>query len=143
MLAGPNSVTKPQTLLCFVVLFYLSPLTATIMTQTPKPDSHHQPPTAKPQSDPGATASGLIVTNTDPIRSFLLSATSGSGPDLSPELRDLASDLSSRTSVSYKFLRAIWSALPVSSRPPLARLFAGSEFVFSSPKPREKVRVLD
>ncbi|ONK71948.1 uncharacterized protein A4U43_C04F14050 [Asparagus officinalis] len=101
---------------------------AALMAQSPKSEP-----------DPSSTPdSGLVLMNTDSIRSFLLSVLSDSGPDISPELRGLASDLSSRTSVPYKSLRAIWSALPVESRPSPSRLFAGSEFVFASPKPREK-----
>lgn len=111
-----------------------SPLDPVPMAQTLTLDSQ------KLLSDPGA-AGGLIVATSKSIRSFLLSAASDSGPRLSPELRELASDLSSKPSVPYKSLRSIWSALPVGSRPSLTRLFAGSEFVFSSPKPREKVRV--
>ncbi|KAG6538052.1 hypothetical protein ZIOFF_003155 [Zingiber officinale] len=41
-------------------------------------------------------------------------------------------------SVSYRSLRSIWHALPPSDRPDLHHLFKGADFVFSSPKPREK-----
>lgn len=86
---------------------------------------------------------GLVVANNDTIRSFLLSAAaarSGGDGSLGTELRDLASSLSSQSSVPYRSLRAIWLAIPAAERPPLRRLFDGADFVFSSPKPREKVR---
>lgn len=87
---------------------------------------------------------GLVVANNDTIRSFLLSAATrcggGGGGSLGAELRDLASYLSSQSSVPYRSLRAIWFAIPAAERPPLRRLFDGADFVFSSPKPREKVR---
>ncbi|OAY85186.1 hypothetical protein ACMD2_12304 [Ananas comosus] len=85
---------------------------------------------------------GLVVANNDTIRSFLLSAATrcggGGGGSLGAELRDLASYLSSQSSVPYRSLRAIWFAIPAAERPPLRRLFNGADFVFSSPKPREK-----
>ncbi|XP_020093458.1 uncharacterized protein LOC109714584 [Ananas comosus] len=85
---------------------------------------------------------GLVVANNETIRSFLLSAATrcggGGGGSLGAELRDLASYLSSQSSVPYRSLRAIWFAIPAAERPPLRRLFNGADFVFSSPKPREK-----
>ncbi|XP_073002066.1 uncharacterized protein [Typha latifolia] len=84
-------------------------------------------------------AEGLVIANNEVIRSFLLSAASGDHDDhLGAELQELASVLSSRSSVSYQSIRSIWSALPAAARPSLRRLFDGAEFVFSSPKPREK-----
>ncbi|XP_072962961.1 uncharacterized protein [Typha angustifolia] len=84
-------------------------------------------------------AEGLVIANNEVIRSFLLSAASGDHDDhLGAELRELASVLSSRSSVSYRSIRSIWSAIPAAARPSLRRLFDGAEFVFSSPKPREK-----
>ncbi|KAJ1693492.1 hypothetical protein LUZ63_010190 [Rhynchospora breviuscula] len=80
---------------------------------------------------------GLVIASTDPIRSFLVAA-SGDRDHLSDELRDLASSLSTLGSVPYKSLRTVWSALPASSRPSLLLLLDGSDFVFTSPKPRQK-----
>ncbi|KAJ1701785.1 hypothetical protein LUZ63_001564 [Rhynchospora breviuscula] len=80
---------------------------------------------------------GLVITSTDPIRSFLVAA-SGDWDHLSDELRDLAASLSTPGSVPYKSVRTVWSALPASSRPPLRLLLDGSHFVFTGPKPRQK-----
>ncbi|KAF3335996.1 Endoplasmic reticulum-based factor for assembly of V-ATPase [Carex littledalei] len=82
-------------------------------------------------------ADGLVISSTDPIRSFLVAA-SGDRDHLSDELRILAASLSVLSSVPYKSLRSIWCALPVSSRPSLRVLLDGSDFVFTSPKPRVK-----
>ncbi|EEF34723.1 uncharacterized protein LOC8289071 [Ricinus communis] len=79
---------------------------------------------------------GLTILLTEPIRSFLLSASKE--PHLSQQLRDLASFLVSQHNVQYKSLRSIWIASPHSTRPDLIRLFSGSELVLTSPKPREK-----
>uniref|UniRef100_A0A1D1Y9E8 Retinoblastoma-related protein 1 n=1 Tax=Anthurium amnicola TaxID=1678845 RepID=A0A1D1Y9E8_9ARAE len=79
---------------------------------------------------------GLVFTMNAPISSFLLSAVED--PHLPPGLRELASDLSFQTSISYGSLRAIWLSSEPSRRPPLCLLFSGSEFVLDSPKPREK-----
>ncbi|XP_056850092.1 uncharacterized protein LOC108825660 isoform X2 [Raphanus sativus] len=88
------------------------------------------------QPDP-RNASGLIISVTEPLRSFLASACDDRR--LSDELRDIASDLRSRnTVVPYKLLRAIWTGSDPSTRPDLLALFSGSGFVFTSPKPREK-----
>ncbi|KAL0728864.1 hypothetical protein Bca4012_024957 [Brassica carinata] len=80
--------------------------------------------------------SGLILSATESMRSFL--ALACDDRRLSEELRDIASDLSSRNTVPYKFLRAIWTGSDPSTRPDLLGLFSGSDFVFTSPKPREK-----
>ncbi|KAL0538115.1 hypothetical protein IC582_027114 [Cucumis melo] len=80
--------------------------------------------------------SGLVLSHTEAIRSFLTSASIDS--QLSDELRQIASDLASQRNIPYKLLRAIWFATESSTRPDLLRLLAGSEFVFTSPKPREK-----
>ena len=85
-----------------------------------------------PQNQPG-----LVITVTESIRSFLLSASND--PRLSQELRELALSLSSRTNVPYKQIRSIWVGSDVDTKPGLISLFDGSNFVFSSPKPREKV----
>ncbi|KAF2290648.1 hypothetical protein GH714_014865 [Hevea brasiliensis] len=79
---------------------------------------------------------GLTVSPTEPIRSFLLSASKE--PHLSHELRDLASTLISQNHIHYRSLRSIWIASDPSTRPELIRLFSGSQFIFNSPKPREK-----
>ncbi|CAN7039255.1 hypothetical protein BRARA_B01483 [Brassica rapa] len=87
------------------------------------------------QPDP-RNASGLILSATEPMRSFLTLACDDHR--LSEELRDIASDLRSRNTVPYKLLRAIWTGSDPSTRPDLLGLFSGSGFVFTSPKPREK-----
>lgn len=84
----------------------------------------------------GTVTPGLVVTATDPIRSFLSSA--AGSPDLSDDLRDLASALSSGSAVPYRSIRAIWCADCSRGRPPLRQLLQGAQFVLSSPKPREK-----
>lgn len=81
--------------------------------------------------------SGLVVKNNETIRAFLLLAEADE-QGLPSELRDLASDLSSRSSVPYRHLRSIWSTLPAAKRPSISGLFSGADFVFSSPKPRVK-----
>ncbi|KAJ0267226.1 ER-based factor for assembly of V-ATPase [Hirschfeldia incana] len=87
------------------------------------------------QPDP-KNASGLILSVSEPMRIFLASACDDRR--LSAELRDIASDLRSRNTVPYKLLRGIWTGSDPSTRPDLSGLFSGSEFVFTSPKPREK-----
>ncbi|CAA7024761.1 unnamed protein product [Microthlaspi erraticum] len=87
------------------------------------------------QPDP-KNASGLIVSATEPMRSFF--ALACDDIRLSEELREIASDLQSRNTVPYKLLRAIWTGSDPSTRPDLLGLFSGSNFVFTSPKPREK-----
>ncbi|XVE65312.1 hypothetical protein DITRI_Ditri07aG0170900 [Diplodiscus trichospermus] len=84
-----------------------------------------------PQNQPG-----LVITVTESIRSFLLSASNDQ--NLSQELRELALTLSSRTSAPYKHIRSIWVGSNVETKPGLISLFSGSNFVLSSPKPREK-----
>ncbi|XP_028547588.1 uncharacterized protein LOC110099547 [Dendrobium catenatum] len=85
----------------------------------------------------GSATTRLVVHNNETIRAFLLVAAADE-QRLSGELRDIASDLSSQSSVPYRSLRSVWSALPVGARPSLTALFSGAEFLFSSPKPREK-----
>lgn len=87
----------------------------------------------------GGNDGGLVVNNNETLRSFLRSA-ADDHDHLTPELRHLALDLCSQSSIPYRSLRTVWFALPSGDRPALRRLFAGAEFVFSSPKPREKVR---
>lgn len=83
---------------------------------------------------------GLVVENNDRIRSFLLNVTNDlSSSDFTEESRRLASEIISQKSLRYRDLRAIWSSHPSSKRPALSELLYGTTFVFSSPKPREKV----
>ncbi|KDP41139.1 hypothetical protein JCGZ_03630 [Jatropha curcas] len=91
--------------------------------------------TTEPQNTPG-----LIISTTEPIRSFLLSASKQ--PHLSQNLRALASTLLTQNNIHYKSLRSLWIACQPSNRPDLASLFSGSEFLFTSPKPREKSEAL-
>ncbi|CAH2070177.1 unnamed protein product [Thlaspi arvense] len=87
------------------------------------------------QPDP-KNASGLVLSATEPIRSFL--ALACDDRLLSEELRGIAYDLRSSNTVPYKLLRAIWTESDPSTRPDLLGIFSGSDFVFTSPKPREK-----
>uniref|UniRef100_A0A7C8ZE31 ATPase, vacuolar ER assembly factor, Vma12 n=1 Tax=Opuntia streptacantha TaxID=393608 RepID=A0A7C8ZE31_OPUST len=80
-------------------------------------------------SDPG-----LILSNTDPIRTFLTCFSS----NLPDDLRKSAISFSSQPSIPYKSLRSIWVASDPATRPPLSVLLHGSSFLFTSPKPREK-----
>ncbi|CAN1328168.1 hypothetical protein LINPERPRIM_LOCUS34359 [Linum perenne] len=79
---------------------------------------------------------GLVVKKQDRIQSFLLSASSE--PGLPQDLKDLVSSLLSQDNVPYAPLRRIWFKSQPSSRPELIFLFSGCEFVFSSPKQRER-----
>ncbi|KAG6633678.1 uncharacterized protein LOC122288943 [Carya illinoinensis] len=79
---------------------------------------------------------GLVISATETIRSFLSGASKD--PHLSPELQQIAFDLTSQCNVPYKSLRALWFASQPYTRPALIQLLSGSEFVFTSPKPREK-----
>ncbi|KAG5540136.1 hypothetical protein RHGRI_020389 [Rhododendron griersonianum] len=85
---------------------------------------------------PPNPTNGLAISNSDSIRSFLTSASSD--PLLPQDLRQSAADLSSHSSVPYKALRSIWFASKPDTRPELLRLFSGSDFIFTCPKPREK-----
>ncbi|PON48317.1 ATPase, vacuolar ER assembly factor, Vma [Parasponia andersonii] len=80
---------------------------------------------------------GVVISMTEPIRSFLTAASRD--PSLSQELQEIASDLSSKPNVPYKPLRTIWSSADITAHhPSLIQLLSGSEFVLTSPKPREK-----
>ncbi|KAK9985002.1 hypothetical protein SO802_034527 [Lithocarpus litseifolius] len=79
---------------------------------------------------------GLVVSTTELIRSFL--STASEDPHLSLELQQIASDLLSQHNVPYKSLRALWFASRPTTRPTLIQLFSGSDFVFTTPKPRHK-----
>ncbi|CAL9243311.1 unnamed protein product [Arabidopsis halleri] len=87
------------------------------------------------QPDP-KNGAGLILSATEPMRSFL--ALASGDHRLSEELREIATDLRSKNTVPYKLLRALWTGSDPSTRPDLLGLFSGSDFVFTSPKPREK-----
>ncbi|KAL6979887.1 hypothetical protein U1Q18_021543 [Sarracenia purpurea var. burkii] len=86
-----------------------------------------------PSSNP---TGGLILSNTDTIRSFLIAASDD--PFLPQHLRKTACDLSDRSSVPYRSLRSLWFHSHPSTRPNLLCLFSRSDFIFTSPKPREK-----
>ncbi|KAI8546867.1 hypothetical protein RHMOL_Rhmol07G0152800 [Rhododendron molle] len=97
----------------------------------------HSAPRSNPDSTmPPNPNNGLAISNSDSIRSFLTSASSD--PLLPQDLRQSAADLSSHSSVPYKALRSIWFASKPDARPELLRLFSGSDFIFTCPKPREK-----
>ncbi|KAH6774073.1 ER-based factor for assembly of V-ATPase [Perilla frutescens var. hirtella] len=83
-----------------------------------------------------AAAAGLIISITDATRSFL--TTSSANSHLSEDLRDLSSSLSIQSTVPYNSLKTIWFRSKPETRPDLSSLLAGSDFVFTSPKPREK-----
>ncbi|GAV89728.1 Vma12 domain-containing protein [Cephalotus follicularis] len=83
---------------------------------------------------------GLVVSATETIRSFLLAASKDQ--NLSKELQEIASNLSSKPNVPYKMVREIWVGSHSSNRPKLICLFRGIDFSFTSPKPREKIEEL-
>ncbi|CAM8911037.1 unnamed protein product [Rhodiola kirilowii] len=83
------------------------------------------------------TQSRLALTNTESIRSFIVTASGDA--NLSEDLQQEASRLSSQPSVSYKSIREIWSTSSSSTAwPDLAQLLDGSVLVFNSPQPGEK-----
>lgn len=92
--------------------------------------------TAKNATVDGGGYSGLVISTTESIRSFLIAASIN--PDMSQDLKDLASSLSQKPSVPYKSLKSIWIGCNTKIRPNILCLFSGSNFVFNSPKPREK-----
>ncbi|KAL2324785.1 hypothetical protein Fmac_023843 [Flemingia macrophylla] len=79
---------------------------------------------------------GLVISSTESIRVFLFGASKDA--TLSGELRQTSSDLLRQSELPYAALRAVWMASHPSTRPDLTRLFSGTRFIFSSPKPREK-----
>ncbi|KAK7279681.1 hypothetical protein RJT34_24738 [Clitoria ternatea] len=79
---------------------------------------------------------GLVLSNTDSIRAFL--SVASKDPILSDELRQTSSELLLQSDVPYAPLRALWVASHPSTRPELNRLLSGTQFLFSSPKPRLK-----
>ncbi|XP_043696480.1 uncharacterized protein LOC122646910 [Telopea speciosissima] len=90
----------------------------------------------KNMMDGSLNCSGLVVSSNETIHSYLRSVSED--PSLSDDLRQTASNLLSESSIPYKSLRLLWFASPSATRPKLLHLFSGSDFVFSSPKPREK-----
>ncbi|KAG8382502.1 hypothetical protein BUALT_Bualt05G0083900 [Buddleja alternifolia] len=84
------------------------------------------------------SSSGLIISTTDAIRSFLTAASTDS--HLSEDLRDLSTSLitQSSSSLPYQSLKTIWLTSQPTTRPHLSSLLSGSNFIFTSPKPREK-----
>lgn len=80
---------------------------------------------------------GVVVSITDELRSFLTSSSTDS--HLSEDLRDLSSSLTIQSTVPYKSLKSIWLGSRPGVRPDLSSLLAGSNFVFTSPTPRQKV----
>ncbi|KAK4364646.1 hypothetical protein RND71_016004 [Anisodus tanguticus] len=98
--------------------------------------SSNHPSTTGAATVHGGVNDGLIISTTKTIHSFLTGASTE--VKLSDDLRQLASSLSDNPTVPYKHLRSIWVGSNPSTRPDLIGLLSGSNFVFSSPKPREK-----
>ncbi|XP_047306873.1 uncharacterized protein LOC124910290 [Impatiens glandulifera] len=82
------------------------------------------------------TEGGLIISKTDAIHAFLISA--AVDPTFHHDIRQIASTSSLHLSIPYKSLRSIWLLSNPSTRPDLALLLSGSTFLLNSPKPREK-----
>ncbi|KAL7107748.1 hypothetical protein ACP275_06G074200 [Erythranthe tilingii] len=82
------------------------------------------------------TSGGLIISTTDAIRSFITGASTDS--HLSEDLRDIASSVTVQSTVPYRSLKAIWLGSECETRPNLSSLLNGCNFIFTSPKPREK-----
>ncbi|KAI3453392.1 hypothetical protein Pfo_010055 [Paulownia fortunei] len=89
-----------------------------------------------PATTTTVTGVGLIISITDAIRSFLAAASTDS--HLSEDLRNLSSSLIMHSTVPYKSLKTIWFGSERDTRPDLSFLLSGSNFIFTSPKPREK-----
>ncbi|PIN07316.1 hypothetical protein CDL12_20120 [Handroanthus impetiginosus] len=92
--------------------------------------------TATANANAKVTSDGLIITITDAIRSFLTAASKDS--HLSQDLNDLSSSLIMQSTIPYKSLKTIWFGSNHDTRPDLSSLLSGSDFIFTSPKPREK-----
>ncbi|PIN05122.1 hypothetical protein CDL12_22333 [Handroanthus impetiginosus] len=92
--------------------------------------------TATANANAKVTSDGLIITITDAIRSFLTAASKDS--HLSRYLNDLSSSLIMQSTIPYKSLKTIWFGSNHDTRPDLSSLLSGSDFIFTSPKPREK-----
>ncbi|XP_004245907.1 uncharacterized protein [Solanum lycopersicum] len=105
------------------------------MTSTENNGASSHPSTTGATVVDGINA-GLLISTTETIRLFLAGASAG--VELSDDLRELASSLSDHPTVPYKHLRSVWIGSNPSTRPDLMGLLSGSNFVFCSPKPREK-----
>ncbi|GAB2275238.1 hypothetical protein Dimus_009998 [Dionaea muscipula] len=88
------------------------------------------------ETSTSGSSTGLIISNTKFIQSFLKSA--AGDPYLPQFLRNNASSLSFQPCIPYRSLRSVWSASDPSTRPALSGLFRDSDFILSSPKAREK-----
>ncbi|XP_042496000.1 uncharacterized protein LOC122075149 [Macadamia integrifolia] len=86
--------------------------------------------------DGSLNSGGLVISNNETIHSYLRSVSEDQS--LSDDLRQTALNLLSKSSIPYKSLRLLWFASASATRPKLLDLLWGSDFVFSSPKPREK-----
>ncbi|CAH9058072.1 unnamed protein product [Cuscuta epithymum] len=93
-----------------------------------------------PCSACAAVDGGLVIPATDAIRSFLVASTQDS--HLAEDMRDLAASLSLLVSIPYKPLRSVWMGSNPTKRPELLSLLCGTDFMFPSPKPREKSKEL-
>ncbi|KAF9598805.1 hypothetical protein IFM89_031473 [Coptis chinensis] len=82
-------------------------------------------------------SSGLLIANNETIRSFLLKSIIQDS-NLNQQHHQIALNLSSQNNVPYKLIRNLWTVSSPSRRPKLIHLFNDSEFVLTSPKPREK-----
>ncbi|EPS65625.1 hypothetical protein M569_09151 [Genlisea aurea] len=87
-----------------------------------------------------SAAAGLIISSTVSIRTFLTAASSDSA--LAEDLREMSASLAVQSTVPYESLRRIWFGSGRDVRPSLSMLLSGSNFVFTSPKPREKSKEL-
>ncbi|KAL6547998.1 hypothetical protein OROHE_009703 [Orobanche hederae] len=83
-----------------------------------------------------ATNGGLIISLTDTIHIFLTEASTDS--HLSKDLRDLSSSLIMHSTIPCQSLKTIWFGSRRETRPDLSSLLSGANFIFTSPKPREK-----
>ncbi|KAF6160101.1 hypothetical protein GIB67_018881 [Kingdonia uniflora] len=81
-------------------------------------------------------SSGLILSSNEKIHNFLLSV--ASDQNVTKEHQQIAANLSRETCIPYKSIRKIWFESSPSTRTNLVDLLNGSDFVLSSPKPREK-----
>ncbi|KAL2900041.1 Heat-inducible transcription repressor HrcA, partial [Bienertia sinuspersici] len=98
-------------------------------------ESEAPAPSSSSTSTTNDTTTGLILSKTDTIHSFLNSSSSSNLPEY---LRQSALSLSSQQSLPYQSLRSIWTASDPTTRPSLSLLLRGSSFLLTSPKPREK-----
>ncbi|KNA13713.1 hypothetical protein SOVF_113840 [Spinacia oleracea] len=109
---------------------------AEIESETPTPSSSSSSSNSTTTTVNTPTI-GLLLSNTESIRSFL-NLSSSSSSNLSENLRKSALSLSSQSSIPYQSLRSIWASSDSTTRPSLSLLLRGSSFLFTSPEPREK-----